>query len=90
MQKESSDCGIGSDARSLRGRIYVVQIFCQSPVCNARQATVVTNGDNPEPKSWRCPACGVQIKVYRKLPINVYEREQLDADARAKRLRNWR
>jgi hypothetical protein len=32
----------------------------------------------------------VQIKVYRKLPINVYEREQLDADARAKRLRNWR
>jgi hypothetical protein len=72
--------------------IYVTEIYCESQDCNARETKVITQyyGDNPEPKTWRCPACGTKAKVHWKLPLAAYEEQQLASEARARRLRDWR
>jgi hypothetical protein len=71
---------------------YITEIYCESQKCNARESKVVTTdyGDNPEPKAWRCPACGTKAKVHWKLPLAAYEKERRDNEARIRRLRNWR
>jgi hypothetical protein len=70
-------------------KAYVAEIYCESPDCNGRQSTVIMK-NNPEPKTWRCPACGARVKVHLKLPLAAYQKQQLATEARARRLANWK
>jgi hypothetical protein len=58
---------------------YVTEIYCGNRDCNARQSEVVTkdHGDNPEPRSWRCPACGATAKVHWRRNLAEHEKSEL-------------
>jgi hypothetical protein len=68
---------------------YATQIFCERGSCDARETIVITNEEGDK-KAWHCPACGAKAKMRRRLSLTAYHKEQLDNEARARRLAQWR
>jgi hypothetical protein len=64
----------------------VIQIYCESRSCDARESTIITS----DKKAWRCPTCGAPAKVRRRLSLAAYQEQLNQDDARIRRLRHWR